>query len=190
MDHLRHSAESWREGATEPSLDERTRLRLAAMSGQMEQDMVTARRAALVDLLAGGGVYDRETIWETIEAQLGEPCWGKRPQETLWRDLRVLRRGGVRIAYSRRSGAVGYYLQHPALEAAQSRYQKQEDTQSLIGIRNMSPAAKVQQAFNAAAFALEQKRLVLAEQHPQWNVGEIDSAARRLVYGQHEELFD
>jgi hypothetical protein len=50
----------------------------------------------------------------------------------------------------------------------------------------MSVAQKNRQAFAAAAFALQQKRLLLAREHPEWDQTKIDATARRLVYGRHE----
>ncbi|MCI0396419.1 MAG: hypothetical protein L0332_18560 [Chloroflexi bacterium] len=180
-----HPADAWQQASREQE-DKLARLRLAAMAGHMRQDLVTARRAALIDLLSDGGVYTRQAIWETIQVQLGRPCWGKRPEETLWRDLKALRAGGVRIAYSRRRGIEGYYLQHPPLERPPSRMEQPINWEYVTAIRQMSVVEKNQQTFAAADFALRQKRLILAEEHPEWSAEEVDATARRLVYGRHE----
>lgn len=114
--NLTDPATQWEQDARRPDQSTQTRLRLAAMAGHMRQDKIAARRAALIDLLADGRPHPRKEIWETIAAQLGdEDCWGKAPQEALARDLAALRRGGIRIAYSRRPGIEGYYLQYPSL---------------------------------------------------------------------------
>lgn len=190
MTKNQHPAQRWQRAAQAygESRDEQTRLRLAAMAGHIKHDLVAARRAALVDLLADGRPHPRETLWQAVEAQLGENCWGARPQEALWRDLKALREGGLRIAYSRRPAVKGYYLAFPALKRATSHPQQPLDSRRLAGVRRMTVTEKNRQAFAAAAFALQQKRLLLAREHPQWDEAQVDAAARRLVYGRHEAL--
>jgi hypothetical protein len=166
--------------------DDRLRLRLAAMAGHMQQDMVAARRAALIDLLADGRPHRREALWAAVEAQLDGDCWGARPAETLWRDLGALRAGGLRIAYSRRGGAEGYYLQFPPLARPDAPPREPPAERQVAAVRSMSLARKNRQAFAAAAFALRQKKLILAREHPEWDAAQVDAAARRLVYGRHE----
>ena len=136
------------------------------MAGHLKEDLVAARRAALVDVLADGRPHLREALWEAAAAQLDHDCWGERPEEALWRDLKALRAGGLRIAYSRRPGIEGYYLAFPPLERGRSHAQERIDSTHLAGIRKMTIAQKNRQAFAAAAFALQQKRLLLAREHP------------------------
>ena len=112
----RWQSETLAAGAQGEGLDRQTGLRLAAMAGHIKEDLVAARRAALVDVLADGRPHAREALWEAVAAQLGDDCWGARPEEALWRDLKALRAGGLRIAYSRRPGIEGYYLEFPPLE--------------------------------------------------------------------------
>jgi hypothetical protein len=183
-----HPGERWLRAAwpNEERDDDRLRLRLAAMAGHIQQDMVSARRAALIDLLADGRPHRREELWEAVEGQLNRDCWGSRPEETLWRDLGVLRAGGLRIAYSRRAGVEGYYLQFPPLAQPASQPWEPVDAAHVVAVRSMSVPQKNRQAFAAAAFALQQKRLILAREHPEWDAAQVDTTARRLVYGRHE----
>jgi hypothetical protein len=162
------------------------RLRLAAMAGHMRQDRVTARRAAIMEILSDGKPHRRESMWETVNQALGCHCWGKRPDETLLRDLNALRRSGLQIAYSRRPGTEGYYLAYPPLKGDPSSVHAPLDWQHIAGIRQMSVVEKNRQAFAAAEFALRQKRLLLRRQHPDWDGAGIEQAARQLVYGRHE----
>jgi hypothetical protein len=160
------------------------RLRLAAMVGHTADDRVAARRGALIDLLADGRPHTSEAIREQIAARLGDNLWGKRPDEALRRDVAALRRGGVRVAYSRRRGLEGYYLQCPALEGTGPLPEfGRSDTRWVQQLRDMSVAEKNETAFGAADFALRQKRLILREEQPGWSAEEIDRAARRLVFG-------
>jgi hypothetical protein len=181
-----HPAETWQQASQGAGQDRLVRLRLAAMAGHMRQDMVTARRAALIDLLSEGRPFRRQEIWEAVMARIGRSCWGKRPHETLWRDLRALRNGGVRVAYSRRPGVEGYYLQYPPLKGPPPALEETKNWSQIRAIRHMSVGQKNRQAFAAAEFAYRQKRLILAQEHPSWSEHKLDGAARRLVFGSHE----
>lgn len=55
--------------------------------------------------------------------------------------------------------------------------------QLIEAIRQLSLPEKNKRAFAAADFALRQKRLILAEEHPDWTADEVMQTARRLVYG-------
>lgn len=180
---LSHPAARWQQAALKPAGDRLQHLRLAAMAGHMRLDKVAARRAALIDLLADGRPHPREEIWQTITTQLNEDCWGKRPKETLLRDLHALRQGQLRIAYSRRPGAIGYYLEHPPFAQSQPTLYGATNWLLVEQLRHLSIPEKNEMAFAAADFALRQKRLLLAEAQPGWTAEQIDQEARRLVYG-------
>lgn len=181
-----HPAAGWEQDARrQPS--SQWALRLAAMAGHMRTDKIAARRAALIDLLADGRPHPREEIWQTIAARLGADCWGKQPQEALARDLSVLRKGGIRIAYSRRPKVTGYYLQYPPLERPSSRQYEAVNWELIDHIRQLSVPEKNRRAFAAADFALRQKKLILAEEHPEWTPEQVSNEARRLVFGVSKE---
>lgn len=179
-------AKIWVDEALQSSLDQKNRLRLAAMAGHMQIDKIAARRAALIDLLADGRSHSREEIWSTVAAQLGGDCWGKLPHEALARDLAALRQGGIRIGYVRRAEIAGYYLQHPSLERPSSPTFGSVSWPLIHQIRQLSVAEKNGRAFAAAQFALDQKKLVLAEEHPEWTAQQCELEARQLVYGPNE----
>jgi hypothetical protein len=181
-DLLSHPAERWAETSTDPGLARQNRLRLAAMAGHMAGEIVAARRAALIDLLADGRPHTREAIWPLIESQLGRPCWGQRPDETLQRDLRALRRGGVRIAYSRRKDVEGYYLQYPSLQRAEPLLKESTNWHQIAALRNRPVNEKNRIASDLAAFALKQKTLLLAQDHPSWSAGRVTTEARVQVF--------
>jgi hypothetical protein len=181
-----HPANQWQKEAQRRDLDQSTRLRLAAMAGHMRLDKVTSRRAAVMEILSDGKPHRREVMWELVNEALGRDCWGKRPDETLLRDLNALRQGGLQIAYSRRPDSEGYYLAYPPLKGDPSAVHARLDWQHIAGIRQMSVVEKNRQAFAAAEFALRQKRLFLRRRHPDWDDAGIEQAARQLVYGRHE----
>jgi hypothetical protein len=174
----------WRQDAARHGTDLHLRLRLAAMAGHMSTDRVAARRGVLIDLLADGRPHRREDIWQRIAQEVGDDCWGKLPGETLLRDLRALRRGGICIAYSRRPGLEGYYLQHPPLAGSPdaARFQS-DDPVWTERLRAMPVEEKLAAAFAAADFALNQKRLILREEWPEWSEEQVEREARRLVFG-------
>lgn len=179
-----HPTTTWRQSVAQPTMPTLARLRLAAIAGHMTRDVVVARRAALVDLLAEGRPLTRDVIWERVEAALGQPCWGKRPEETLLRDLNVLRDGGLRIAYSRQTLVQGYYLQYPAIEKEGRQMMEPPTPQFVLDkIRQQSADKKLAASFALADFALQQKRLLLKQQHSDWSTDEIDTEARRQVFG-------
>lgn len=74
---------------------------------------------------------------------------------------------------------------HPA-ERWRKAAQEPIDWEHVARIRSMSVPEKNRQAFAAAEFALRQKRLLLAREHPDWDEEQVDVAARRLVYGHHD----
>jgi hypothetical protein len=181
---MEHPATIWEQDAERQHEFPKMKLRLAAMAGHMQIDKIAARRAALIDLLADGRPHPREEIWERIAPQLDDAdCWGKLPQEALARDLAALRKGGIRIAYSRQPETVGYYLQYPSLKRPSPRQYEAVNWTLIEAIRQLSVPEKNERAFGAAEFALRQKRLMLAESHPDWSAGAIDREARRQVYG-------
>jgi len=182
QDTLREPAARWTEDSKNSELARQSRLRLAAMAGHMAGDTVAARRAALIDLLADGRPYTREVIWPRIERQLGRPCWGQRPDETLQRDLRALRRGDIRIAYSRRKGAEGYYLQYPPLRRPEPTLKETINWRHIAALSNRPLSEKNRLASDLAEFALKQRQLLLAREHRDWSIDEVATEARRHVF--------
>jgi hypothetical protein len=182
-----HPAIAWEQDARGPQQPIQMKLRLAAMAGHMRIDKIAARRAALIDLLADGRPHPRQEIWQKIAGRLGADCWGKLPQEALARDLSALRKGGIRIAYSRRPAVTGYYLQYPPLKRPAQRQYEAVNWELIDQICRLSVPEKNKRAFAAADFALRQKKLILAEAHSEWSPEQVDEEGRRLVFGMSEE---
>ncbi len=184
-----HPAAEWARAAHQSQATAEWSLRLAAMAGHMRIDKIAARRAALIDLLADGRPHPREEIWQMIASRLGEDCWGKLPQEALARDLAALRKGGIRIAYSRRPEVTGYYLQHPPLQRPSSPPYETISWELVEALRHLTVPEKNKRAFAASDFALRQKKLILAESHPDWSPEHVTDEARRLVFGVSADSF-
>jgi hypothetical protein len=183
---LVHPATVWEEEVLGLDQLPQLQLRLAAMAGHMRVDSIAARRAALIDLLADGRPHLREEIWQIVANRLGLEPWGKVPQEALARDLAALRKGGIRIAYSRRPGAAGYYLGHPRLEGRRRRRFEAINWDLVKQTRRWPVPEKNERAFAAADFALTQRRLILAEENPDWSADKVDQEARKVVFGLEE----
>ena len=189
MKRRTHPAQQWRDAACASTEIDDNLLRLAAMAGHMQVDPIAARRAALLDLLLDGRPHLREEIWERVAAGLGQSrtaCWGRAAQDALQRDMRALRAGGLRIAYSRRTGASGYYLQHPPLTRHPGRGDDEgaEPTVNWLhveSLRALSPAEKNRMAFAAAGNALRFQQQRLRQSHPDWPPDQLAAeAAQRL----------
>ena len=184
-----HPATKWRQSATHPALPTLARLRLATIAGQITQDRLVARRAALIDLLAEGKPITRTLIWQHITKILDLNCWGKHPQETLLRDIAVLRRGGIRISYSRQKGLEGYYLQYPMLEKPAPPVKEEPMPPLLLeAIRQKPIAQKLASSFALAEFALQQKLLLLTQRYPAMDSVAVNKLARSQVFGSHEQV--
>lgn len=77
-------------------------------------------------------------------------------------------------------------LQDPIIERPQKHPRQAPDWQHIEFISQMTVREKNRRAFAAAEFALQQKRLILAQEHPDWTSEQVDEEARRQVYGSHE----
>jgi hypothetical protein len=60
--------------------------------------------------------------------------------------------------------------------------------QLVEAIRQLSLPEKNKRAFAAADFALRQKKLLLAEENPNWTADEVAKVAHRLVFGVTEQM--
>lgn len=175
----------WKTEAARPDGNLVLRLRLGAMAGHMQSDLPATRRGALIDILADGRPHSRQDLIDRLETEIGETCWGTRPHEALIRDIAALRRGGIRVAYSRRPSLEGYYLEYPALVGESGAAAGSlDDKLWRESITKMTVAQKNIASFAAAEFALRQKRAIARLEHPEWPDEQIDEMARRLVFGE------
>lgn len=136
----------------------------------------TLSQKALLDLLGDGRLHLRKALETAVAGRMA------RPYTNLTHDLAALRQAGWRIAYSRGKGMEGYYLQCPPRIEELPRWQEPLNPLHIALIQALSPAQKVARAMASAEFALSQRRLLLAEMHPDWSAEQIDREARRIVY--------
>lgn len=138
----------------------------------------------LLRMLEDGRPHLRQTLTTAVAASLDKPY------HTFEADLQALRQDGWRIAYSRRKSVAGYYLQQPPRVEQLSRWSEPLNRQHIALIQALSPAEKVARAMASAEFILTQRRLLLAEAHPDWSEKQIDEEARRIVYRVSPQDFD
>jgi len=157
---------------------------LALLAGHARSQPALARRMAIIEVLSDDRPHRREELQKAVEARLGPGCFGQSADQTLWVDMRALRRCGLRIGYSRRPGAEGYFLEVPAVEV-QARPGDEEPShpvQTQI-YRSLSSADKMRAIFEMFEFALHQARVGTRRRHPDWDDAQVEAEARRLVTG-------
>lgn len=87
----------------------------------IQRDLVTARRAALLEFLWHERYLTRDQLIARVEIKLGKNCFGASAwEDNFYRDLRVVKRAfkaaGQQLQYSRKKRRPGYYLKgQPAL---------------------------------------------------------------------------
>jgi len=128
-----------------------------------ERDRVTARRKLLADTLSRERYLTREDLIARVEAVLGKSCFGDAAwEDVFYRDMRVVkdafRAAGHEVAYSRKKGQSGYYLEG---EGAISQAVDQQiqgavgevDPEQIAVTRHLSPAERVQQGLSITHLA-------------------------------------
>lgn len=128
-----------------------------------KRDRVTARRKLLADILSHERYLTREDLMARVEAVLGRDCFGETSwEDVFYRDMRVVKdafhAAGREVAYSRKKGRSGYYLQG---EGAISQTVDQHiqgaveeiDPEQIAVTRRLSPSERVQQGFSITHLA-------------------------------------
>jgi hypothetical protein len=130
-------------------------LRLGLLQDAQARDPVTARRAALLELLWNEAYLSAAGLISRTEWVVGRGCFGKAPAATLKRDLRalkaVLAANGWQLRYSRRPGRRGYYLRGrpelaPEIAANIRAGMSDIDPYQVELASRLTPAQRVQQA--------------------------------------------
>ena len=89
----------------------------------IRRDRITARRAALLNILQHERYLKREQLITRVEGELGKGCFGKLAwEDTFYRDMQIVKRAfyaaGYRLAYRRNLKQSGYYLRDQPLISA------------------------------------------------------------------------
>lgn len=132
------------------------KLTAALLEDAKQRDLVTARRAVLLDILWGERFLTREQLIDRVEMRLGKGTFGAKSwDETFFRDMRFVKQAfsqsGNVLRYSRSIKSPGYYLEdtsrlHEELSQAIHGALGELDRRQLAVIRNLSPAQKFFQA--------------------------------------------
>lgn len=128
-----------------------------------DRDLVTARRALLLEFIWRERYLTRDGLRLRIEALLGRGCFGASAwKDVFFRDMRVvkgaLKAAGYKLRYSRHPKQTGYYLaEQPALApeiatALRSCAADIDPTQIRI-FRNMTVAERFQLGFSVSEAA-------------------------------------
>jgi hypothetical protein len=147
------------------------KLTRALISDAANRDRVTARRAALLEILWHERRLTREQLIARIEYRLGPGCFGAKTwQENFYRDMRFVRQAfadaGYTLKYSRSAGASGYYLAgeanlHADVQRAIRGALAELDEKQLRIYRRLPPTQKFSQAASMIDFS---RRVAVQEQ--------------------------
>ncbi|MFO7943918.1 MAG: hypothetical protein R6U51_06430 [Anaerolineales bacterium] len=129
----------------------------------VERDRVTARRKLLADVLSRERYLTREDLVARVEAVLGKGCFGDAAwEDVFFRDMRVVkdafRAAGHEVAYSRKKGQSGYYLEGEGEISQRVEQQikgavEEIDPEQIAVTRRLSAAERVQQGFSITHLA-------------------------------------
>ena len=87
----------------------------AIFQDAIQRDIITARRAALLEVLWNERYLTRAQLIARVELRLGKNCFGSFAwEDTFYRDMRLVKQvfqtAGYRLLYSRGKKQPGYYL--------------------------------------------------------------------------------
>ncbi|MCB2160748.1 hypothetical protein KQH40_01535 [bacterium] len=133
-----------------------TKLTTALISDAVARDRVTARRAALLEILWYERYLTRKQLISRVEYQEGMHCFGiKTWQETFFRDMRFVKKAfstaGYTLKYSRSTETPGYYLKgegnlHKDIQIAIRGAIAELDEVQMLIYQRLTPAQKFAQA--------------------------------------------
>ena len=116
---------------------------------------------------------DRQALIQRVETTLGRPCYGIRPEHTLWADVRALKRAGLPIRYTRAARRPGYYVltQEQIIERDARRLLQQigwqpADWTQIAVYAQMPPARKVAQMLRLRRSQIHLLEARLGHEHP------------------------
>jgi len=151
---------------------------LAWLRETAEQDLPTARRAALLRLVWQEAYLSRQGLIARVEALLGRGCFGTSPASTFHRDMAVVRQvlaeAGHELLYDRHPDHPrysGYYVAgRPLLDEKLQRLiagaVAEVDPQQIAVTRRLTPAQQFQQGYSmtrlaeqVVAYRLRQRRI-------------------------------
>jgi hypothetical protein len=154
------------------------------LAAQAEANPSLARRMAIIEVLRDGRPHPGSGLRAAVNDRLGEDCFGVQAEQTLEADIAALRAWGIRIGYSDAQEVEGYYLKDPAVVTSRQRlYEEESNSLQVETYRAWDSARKMRSVFEMFEFALRQTEIGTRSRHPDWDGGQIEAEARRLVTG-------
>ena len=186
-------AHTWLAAWRQAALDHLPRNRedepwLWILAAQAQADPFLARRMAIVEVLMDGRPHPGPDLRAAVEERLGEGCFGAQAEQTLEADVTALRAWAIRIGHSDTPGVEGYYLKHPAIVTPrQSLYEEEPNPLQSEIYRSWDNVRKMRSMFEMFEFALQQTKIGTRSRHPDWDDGQVEAEARRLVTGSRND---
>ena len=144
------------------------------LAAQAEADPSLARRMAIVEVLRDGRPHPGPDLRTAVEERLGEGCFSAQAEHTLEADIAALRAWSIRIGYS----------DTPAVVTPRQRlYEEEPNSLQIETYRAWDNTRKMRTMFEMFEFALQQARIGTRSRHPDWDDGQVEAEARRLVTG-------
>jgi hypothetical protein len=146
------------------------------------RDRPTARRLALLQILAQERYLTREQLITRVEGTLGKGCFGDAAwEDTFFRDMQVVKQAfqavSCRLTYSRRPGQPGYFLHsQPAISAELSNILvgsvTEVDSAQMTVLKKLSFSARFQQGCSISNLACQVVANRIRQRNPQISLAE------------------
>jgi hypothetical protein len=153
----------------------------------IQRDLVTARRAALLEILWHERYLTRGQLMARVETRLGRSCFGISAwEDNYFRDMRVVKQAfqaaGQRLLYSRSRQRPGYYINgqpalSPEFKQMLSSSAAEVDPRQIEIYQRLSPSVRFRQGCSISNTA----RRVVAYHIRQENPGLSQAEAQRLA---------
>lgn len=158
----------------------------------IRRDPITARRAALVNILWHERYLTRDQLIMRVELRLGKHIFGKTAwEDNFYRDMRLVkeafRAAGMQIAYSRNPRQSGYYLvdqpaiSHELRQVIQSSLAENDPRQIMIYCR-LSPTERFRQGCSISNTARKSVSFRIMQQQPGMDPTEANRLALARAY--------
>lgn len=158
----------------------------------IQRDPITARRAALVNILWHERYLTRDQLITRVELRLGKRIFGKTAwEDNFYRDMRLVKQAfsaaGMEIAYSRNPRQPGYYLvDQPAisnhLKVKVHHSLGEIDPRQMIIYHRASPAERFQQGCSTSNLARQTVAYRIRQGHPELDLAEASRRALARAY--------
>jgi hypothetical protein len=158
----------------------------------IQRDLVTARRAALLEILWHERYLTREQLMARVETRLGRHCFGTAAwEDNYFRDMRVVKQAfqaaGLHIQYSRNQQRPGYYVKgqsalSPELRGMLLSSAAEVDPRQIEIYRRLSPSQRFQQGCSISNTARRVVAYRIRQENPGLDPAEAQRRALQRAY--------